>query len=77
MERKVESKAEKAALTNGEAVIPPVVGALLEAQTRVVENILAIRRRTQRPRAQVDEHHQQDGKHPLQQLLVRQLHFVR
>lgn len=64
-------------LTNGQAVVPPIVGALLEAEARLVTDLLCYWRCTQGPRAQVDKHHQQYGKHPLQQLFVSELHLVR
>ena len=58
-------------------MVPPVVLALLEGEPAGVLDDLGLRRRAQRPRAQEDEHDEKDGEHPLQQLLVRQLHLVR
>lgn len=39
-------------------------------------HLLGVRRCRQGPGAQVDEHHQQDRYHPLEQLLVGELHLV-
>lgn len=67
------------AFTDGQTVIPPVVGALDEScfAVMVVEfDFLCARRSGHGPRSEVDEHHKQNGEHPLQQLLICQLEFV-
>lgn len=62
--------------TYGQAVIPPVVGALRELHGGPGEDVLAGGRIAGRPSAQINGGHQHDGHHPLQQLLVRQLQLV-
>lgn len=64
-------------LANRQTVIPPIVRAQHKLQPMIVPYHLRERRARQRPRAQIDQHHQQYGHHPLQQLLVGQLHLVR
>jgi len=63
--------------TNSQAVIPPVVRTLIKLQVMIIRDYFCIRRRTDGPRSEIDQHHQQDGHHPLQQLFIRQLNFVR
>lgn len=64
-------------LTNGKTMVPPIVWALFEFQPFLIFDFLGNGCGAQRPSAQVDEHHQQNGYHPLKQLFVRQLDFVR
>lgn len=57
-------------------MIPPVVRTLVELEAVIVRDHLGVGWRADGPRAEIDQHHQQDRHHPLQQLLVRQLHLV-
>lgn len=57
--------------TDSQAVIPPVVRTLVELQVVIIRDYLSVRRCADGPCPEIDQHHQQDGYHPLQQLFVR------
>jgi len=63
-------------LTDSQTVIPPIVRTLIKLQVMIIRDHFRVRRRADRPRAEIDQHHQQYRHHPLQQLLVGQLDFV-
>lgn len=78
---KSESPAEKdrdcfRIFTDSQAVIPPVVRTLVELQVVIIRDYLGVRRRADGPRSEINQHHQQNGHHPLQQLFVRQLNLM-
>lgn len=77
MYRAIVNRPTLFALTYGQAVIPPVVRALLEPEALVVHDLLRRGRIRECPGPQVDQHDQEDGDHPLQQLLVREFDLVR
>lgn len=62
--------------TDSQTVIPPVVRTLVELQVAIIRDYLSVRRRADGPRSEINQHHQQNGHHPLQQLFIRQLNFM-
>lgn len=62
--------------TDSQAVIPPVVRTLVELQVVIIRDYLGVGRRADGPRSEINQHHQQNGHHPLQQLFVRQLNLM-
>lgn len=63
-------------LTNEQTMIPPVVVALLKLEFIPVDNVDGLGRIGDGPGCQVDGHHEENGKEPLQELLIGELDLV-